>query len=204
MNSLAVRYIIYKCAQDFMSINNMTVAQFNQDNNFSIEKCLQLPFFITIANGHKEKLLNDVFNNSFLPKIKNKTGVVVGNFVDNTFIEHDQDSLDLTFTDNMLQFNFSADEFKTREAWMGYVDKSIAFFKEFRDDKFTTFEKDRFVQIAMENYAFENTFLFYKNQVPENDILIKTFQFFVVNSRFFLTSIPEFGESFVWDDEVAA
>ncbi len=203
MNQLAVRYIIYKCVEDYITIKNITIDEFNQDNNFTLEKCLQLPFFITVANGHKEKLIEGVFNQSFLPKTDDRTGVVVGFTIANVFTEHNAVTLNLEFNETgMLQSNFNTNEFNRRENWMSYVDKSIEFYKQYRNNEFSAFDAKNFMNTSMENFAFENIKRFYNDSDQAEKI--DTFQYFVIENRSFLSSIKEFGEIFNWDIENTA
>lgn len=204
MNTQAIRYIIYKCIEEYKKIKNIDTNTFNNTNNFTFEKCLLLPYIITIANGHKEKLLNGIFNNSFYPKLNERDGVVVYDNNDlNNIIPHTIDSLGLLFVNNKLQDNFELNEFQTiNQDWKLYIDKSFEFLLKFRDKEFPLHNVDMLETISMSNFAFENMEALYKNnQDIEVTNIIRKFQFFTERSRFFYSSNPEFGLKFNWEIE---
>jgi len=205
MKELTIRYIIFRFVEEYKLINNQV--DFNIENNFTIDKCLQLPFFITIANGHKEKLIKEVFNNSFYPKIDKRDGVVVGNMSEKDFKIYNAEILELIFENNKLQENSFVDgEFNELDSNIkNYVDKSIKFIKEVRKlNDFAKYDTKQFKEIAMENFAFDNISEHVKEENITTSIeIVEFFQEYVMGCRFFLSQVPEFGEKFNWELETA-
>lgn len=204
MNTLAVRYIIYKCIKEYQSLKNETLVTFNKENNFSLEKCLLLPYIITIANGQKVKLLKGDFNNSFYPRLIDKKGVVVYNNHElNNITIHNEISLNLLFNKNILQDNFNENEFENLDSnTKQHIDKSFSFLLTERDPDFPLHSVQTLETLCMTNFAFENMEALYKDKVSngsmtELEVIIK-FQFFTERSRFFYSSNPEFGKTFEW------
>lgn len=206
MNLEAVRYIIFKCVKEYQNLKGINANQFNEDNNFTIEKCLLLPYIITIANGHKEKLLRGVFKNSFYPNLNEKNGVVVYNNENlEDPIEYNQDSLGLVIENNKLLDNFNNNDFNNiNQEWKLYIDKSFDFLLEHRDKEFPLHNVEMLKTISMSNFAFENMEAIYKNN-PNLSIIdvIRKFQFFTERSRFFYSSNPEFGLKYNWEVELS-
>lgn len=61
MKENAFEYIVYLLVKKYLTENKLEISQFNSNNNFSREKVLLLPFFVTIGNGSKKELLT-LFN----------------------------------------------------------------------------------------------------------------------------------------------
>lgn len=109
---LAIKYIIYRVAQEFNKYHGQAadnVAFFNEKNNFSLSKCLVLPYIITIANGNKNFFLDGIFKNAFLPQWENNDRrVVVGEIQDGAFKIYSAEDLGLQFSQaGNLMFDFN-------------------------------------------------------------------------------------------------
>lgn len=76
--SLAFEYMVLELSKKFVEIKYGNVSNwtkiFNDDNDFTKEKCELFPYLITISNGKKKELLS-FFNNEFIPSSK-KGGVI--------------------------------------------------------------------------------------------------------------------------------
>lgn len=199
---LAIRYAIYKVAQDFLAINSKNqndVDFFNKNNNFSLTKCLLLPFIITIANGKKEQLMQGVFNLSFFPDINQLNGVKIGNIENNdTFSIYTEDNLNLSFDNFRLKYTFNEEEFSTLDINIkSAIDYSIKFLKERRIEKFSSLSSLELRKISMNNDAFECLLedIEIKKFINSDDVtLVKKFQDYIMEFPFYLSLVKEFEE----------
>lgn len=198
---LAIRYIIYKVAQDFLLINGKDINDvnyFNENNNFSLNKCLLLPFVVTIANGRKQELMNGVFKNAFLPDVINKTeGVKVGRIENKEFNLFTAENLKLTFFENYkLDFNsfknldVNALNIQIREA----IDYSFRFLKARRIERFSELNSLELRKLSMFNDAFE--FLLEEIDTKTLDhnnkvVLVNKFQDNIMKFPFYLSWVKE-------------
>ena len=163
---LAIKYIIYKVAQEYLKfrekdINDWTF--FNENNNFNLDKCLLLPYLITIANGKKNELINDVFNDSFFPDIiaidgfYRGKGVFVGEINQNNFNKYTQTDLGIEFNNlgvlqiNPINYNFIDLDSVTKNN----IDYSIQFIAEKRIKKFSILSSFELARVSMSNDAFD-------------------------------------------------
>lgn len=199
---LAIRYAIYKVAQDFLAINSKNqndVDFFNKNNNFSLTKCLLLPFIITIANGKKEQLMQGVFNLSFFPDINQLNGVKIGNIENNdTFSIYTEDNLNLSFDNFRLKYTFNEEEFSALDINIkSAIDYSIKFLKERRIEKFSSLSSLELRKISMNNDAFECLLedIEIKKFINSDDVtLVKKFQDYIMEFPFYLSLVKEFEE----------
>lgn len=161
----AIRYIIYRIAQEFNLLNSRggnDTEFFNKQNNFTLEKCLLLPYIITIANGNKNFFLNGIFKESFFPHLDEKK-VVVGNLEDGIFKPFNAVDLNLSFADDLLVYEFKDNEFDfdedkklPREESLFYnINYSIKFFIERRYPNFAALSTETLKKITSQNSAFE-------------------------------------------------
>lgn len=192
---LAIRYIIYKVAKEYTILNNSDTSYFENNNNFNLEKCLLLPFIITIANGKKGELLK-VFDKSFFPDVVNKRGVLIGKSEGNNFQIFNAKDLSLNFNQKgRLIFDFDKTEFQSIDTkTKDNIDYSINFIKEKRFEDFANFDFTTLSKISRENDAFEylteriNTKEFeYKN----NFELVDEFQKIIMEFPFYMSLIQE-------------
>ncbi len=202
---LAIRYIIYKVAQDFLLINSKKTDDkvfFDQNNNFSLAKCLLLPFVVTIANGKKEQLMEGVFKNSFFPDVKNKVnGVMIGSIIDQNFVLLNSNDLNLEFEKSKLIFNFDNNEFislsiQIKEA----IDYSIRFLKERRIEEFSSLNSISLRKLSMNNDAFE--FLLEEIETRKfemlNDVaIVNQFQKHIISFPFYLSLVDQLEKDIV-------
>jgi hypothetical protein len=201
---LAIRYVIYRMVEEYKKYLNINSENFNKENNFTLKKCLYLPFIVTIANGKKEALVTGIFKDTFYPILEKWGGVIPGNIDNNEFNLYNDINLNLTFDNNKLIDDFNAIEFSNlSQNWKLYIDKSIEFLllKEVRYPDFPTFNENILKKITMENFAFGNMIKLYSNKVMTEVELTKKFNFFVEKSRFFISSNPIFGTNFEWEIE---
>ena len=195
---LAIRYSIYKVAQDFLVINSRNIndtAFFDENNNFSLNKCLLLPFIITIANGKKEQLMQGVFNLSFFPDVDKSNGVRIGEINDTEFIIYNADQLGLTFANFRLIHNFNDDEFNGLEDNVkSAIDYSIKFLKERRIEKFASLSSLELRKLSMNNDAFECLLedIEVKEFINTDKVtLVKQFQSYIMEFPFYLSLVKE-------------
>ena len=193
---LAIRYIIYKVAQDFLIINNKNldnVEYFNENNNFSLEKCLLLPFIVTIANGKKEELITTVFENAFLPDIRKINGVLIGEINSDIFHVYNQDILNLNFIENKLKLNFDANEFTSLDSKIRKnIDYSIQFLKEKRIKDFSNLNVYKLIEISNFNDACDRVSVVYKNKSDIDNVnLVSKFQEYILRFPFYLSLVEQ-------------
>jgi hypothetical protein len=195
---LAIRYAIFKVAQDFLVINSRNlndVAFFNANNNFSLNKCLLLPFIITIANGKKEQLMQGVFNLSFLPDVEKIDGVKIGNIDDDKFTVYTDTQLNLSFDNYRLIYNFKDEEFVTLDNQIKLaIDYSIKFLKERRIEKFSSLSSLELRKISMNNDAFECLLedIEVEEFINTDEVtLVRKFQDYIIEFPFYLSLVKE-------------
>lgn len=197
---LAIRYAIFKVAQDFLVINSRNlndVTFFNANNNFSLNKCLLLPFIVTIANGKKE-LLMEVFDSSFLPDVEKLDGVKIGEIQEDNFIIYNAEQLNLKFDNFRLIHEFNEEEFiDLDEKVKSAIDYSIKFLKERRIERFSGLNSLDLRKISMNNDAFECLLENIETKEFNNTdrvTLVKEFQKYIMEFPFYLSLVKELEE----------
>jgi hypothetical protein len=163
---LAIRYIILRLAQEFNIFHSKyenDVKFFNEHNNFSFEKCLLLPYVVTIANGKKNLFLEGVFKNSFLPVLEEgKDRVEIFN------VEIEEGVYKpVSIKSKELNLNFEGDKLILKDSDFqninnhiesnvkGYIDYSIEFFIKRRYEDFPNMEVEMLRRITSENSIFQ-------------------------------------------------
>ncbi|KFF06752.1 hypothetical protein [Flavobacterium reichenbachii] len=201
---LAIRYAIFKVAQDFLAINSRDlndIVFFNESNNFSIKKCLLLPFIVTIANGKKEQLMEGIFNLSFFPDIEKLEGVRIGKINADTFEIYDSEQLELKFENSRLIFEFKENEFTDLDVKIkAAIDYSIKFLKERRIERFSSLSSLELSKISMNNDAFEcllENIETKKFTNIDNISLVKEFQKYIMEFPFYLSLVKELEEDII-------
>lgn len=195
---LAIRYIVYRVAQEFNKFHGKDindVLHFNESNDFTLEKCMLLPYIITIANGNKNFFLEGVFKDSFFPDLNPKDKkVIIGKIEENNFSQFTDEDLGLEFNDNgFLVFNFSEEEFnfdfeegKEKTQTLKYnINYSIKFFIERRYKNFATLEVSVLKKITYQNDAFEVIESFFSNEEISNKELVEYFNHVAIQSFYF-------------------
>jgi hypothetical protein len=186
----AIRYIIYKVAKGLNGSDNQ-IEHFNNKNNFTLNKCLMLPYIITIANGKKEDFLNGIFENSFLPIIQeSEKWVTVGDINSiGDFIPFDSNLLKLKFNTNTeLIFDFQDSEFESMDIDLrNDIDHSISFFNENRYKNFAELDEEILKRITSSNSAFD-VFLSIKDNY-DSDLATQAeiFNLVAINSFYFIS-----------------
>lgn len=196
--TLAIRYIIYRVAQEFNKFHNKDVndtAFFNEKNNFTLEKCLLLPYIITIANGNKNFFLNGIFKELFFPVLlQEDKKVVVGKINENIFIPYSAADLGLEFNSNKLVFNFNDAEFDfsddlekedPKQQLKHNINYSIKFFIERRYKDFAVLYEDVLKKITYQNSAYDLMYNFFKEKSISSQILVKYFNAIAIESFYF-------------------
>lgn len=195
--TLAIRYIIYRVAQEFniyhgKEANNAIF--FNDNNNFTLEKCLLLPYIITIANGNKNFFLNDIFKDSFIPHFDNNDKkVLIGNVDGNDFKIYTAEDLSLEFNTNKLVFTFKDADFdfseeadKELKATLHYnINYSIKFFIERRYKDFAILTEEVLKKITFQNNAFDVVDSLFRPLEINKNILANYFTAIAVESFYF-------------------
>lgn len=203
--TLAIRYIIYRVAQEFNKYHGKDPDDanfFNEKNNFTLEKCLLLPYIITIANGNKNFFLDGIFNNSFIPlwNDNNDKKVLVGNLEETEFKLYNAEDLGLSFNDVTftLKFEFKPEEFNfnqvllPKEERIAYnINYSIKFFQERRYNDFATLSQDILKKITYQNSAFDILFEFCKISNDISQIELSVLFNAVAKETFYFTSLDQ-------------
>lgn len=159
----AIKYIIYRVAQQFniyYGVEKNSVEKFNSENNFTLDKCLMLPYIITIANGKKNEFLDNggVFENSFFPVFDDFERVLIGQIKDDDFVIYSDYDLDLNFKNGYLTVdeNFFKDEnYSLNDNIKNNIEYSIKFFEEKRFSSFSSFDSPTLGLITSQNSAFD-------------------------------------------------
>lgn len=195
--TLAIRYIVYRVAQEFNKFHNKAVDDavfFNEHNNFTLEKCLLLPYIITIANGNKNFFLEDIFKGSFLPILKPEDKkVIVGNIDGESFNTYTASDLGLEFNENKLVFNFNdvvfdfaEDDGKDQKKQLQFnINYSIKFFIERRYKDFAILNEDVLKKITYQNSAYDVMYNFFKEKNISDNILVSYFNAVAKKSFYF-------------------
>lgn len=201
--ALAIKYIIYRVAQEFNIFNGMdpdNAIFFNEKNNFTLDKCLMLPYIITIANGNKNFFLNGIFKDAFLPVWENEDRkVVVGAVEENNFKVYSPEDIGLTFSaKGNLVFDFDSNEFQfednelSKHERIAYnINYSIKFFQERRYTDFPILSADVLKKITWQNSAYDVLYNFFKDNQEVSKAEIATLFNAVAMETFYFTSYNE-------------
>ncbi len=196
-----ILYIVYKIAEEFNKYNDRPVDDcdfFNSNNNFTPEKCLVLPYIITIANGKKNSFIDEtgVFNNSFIPvlDVDNK-GVVIGGRFSDGFRKFDpEEDLNLKFVNNRLMINDfdkikevirNIESIQGDDLVIENTNFSISFFRDKRFNDFAVLSERFLKKISYQNSAFETISAFANNRGFEPKKLAEYFNIVIMNSFYF-------------------
>ncbi|UUF16246.1 MULTISPECIES: hypothetical protein [Flavobacterium] len=202
--TLAIKYTIFKVAQEYLKFHGQpenNVDYFNENNNFNLDKCILLPYIITIANGKKDKLLNGVFNHSFFPDLEKNDGIFICELKDNKATKFTSKDLDITFNDNQkLVFNFNSKDFESLDPDIKQsINHSVEFIIKRRYPDFANFNYTLLKEICYDNDAFEY-FMELKETGELNGLneikIIEKFQEIVLQFPFFISYMKEIEKEF--------
>ncbi|MCS4304570.1 hypothetical protein [Chryseobacterium sp. BIGb0232] len=209
----AIKYIILQVAKEFNKYNSMPendVTYFNKHNNFSLLKCLMLPYIITIANGKKNFfLLEGIFENSFFPIIsKNIEKVVIGHLEDE-FLFYNETNLELEFNNdgNLILNNndlSSQDNFNLDSKLVYNINYSIQFFIARRYNDFAVLTSTTLAKLTTQNSAFEviQNFIMSRN-IDDNKLIVQLFNIVASQSIYFTSYNDNIEETFELNDSYA-
>lgn len=166
-----IRYIIYRVAQEFNKYHKQDENDneyFNNHNNFTLEKCLMLPYVIVISSIHKNFFINDIFKNSFLPVLtysdfksrdKENSMVLVVDYINNDTCQYTPELLGFNFKGDRLQINFEDFSKEVIDFGLQYkIDTTIRFFIEYRFKDFAILHESIIKKITSQNSAYEVIF----------------------------------------------
>lgn len=201
---LAIRYIIYRVAQEFNKFHGKepdNIIFFNDKNNFTLEKCLLLPYIITIANGNKNFFLDGIFKNAFIPSWENDDKkVLIGDYTFPNFKIYTAVDLGLKFnpaTSNLI-FEFKPEEFKFEEELIekhnriSYnINYSIKFFQERRYSNFAILSQDVLKKITYQNSAYDVLYDFFRDNIELTRAELAVLFNAVAKETFYFTSFNE-------------
>ncbi len=203
---LAIRHIIFRVAQEYLKFHKRSEddwAYFNEYNNFNFEKCLLLPYIITIANGKKEDFLNGVFENSFYPELTKNNGVTIGH-LDGDYNEITNDNLTLTFDQSgklniPLDGNGALNSDGLNDTIKERINHSIEFIIKRRYPEFANFNSSLLKEISYDNDAFE--YILELKEIGALAGMNKTqitqkFQNIILEFPFFISYIKEIEEQY--------